>query len=237
MTVPWMTSTLAYEVAKKHFKSELVLPDAAMLELPEIMWSSLIPAGKHQIPNNSYLSPHRDGKADLYIEFDYQIALYPIFNAHFIAFLDATGCQTFSFRRSNVQMDHPAVRIYCTSAVFFCNWLTQICRATELIDDSWIIDLPTEDEWLIGYTNTIPSTKNFAPPNSGYQEFVWQKYPYHFAETLLEEQIISSVDIANQLSRCLYFQKQGTNRCFIMPLSPTWDNNIGFRVVCRMIIP
>ena len=137
--------------------------------LPDIAWSENIPPDKYPIggDKDTYKSL-RGEKFEL--AYNFQIAVYPVTNAQFQAFIDAdeagyndpaywneAGLEWKSDRHApdehgdmNFRLpNHPRIYMRWYEAMAYCNWLTEQYRTAGLIGKDEVIRLPTEHEWEI----------------------------------------------------------------------------------------
>lgn len=79
---------------------------------------------------------------------DFRIGLYPVTNARYRAFVEATGRPWASI--DGLQADRanaPAVDLTWHDATAFCAWITGVWRAEGRIHRDEVARLPTEPEW------------------------------------------------------------------------------------------
>ena len=117
-------------------------------DLPEILWSDPIQPGAVEIEDVGLMQ----------VEKPFRIALYPVTNVQFEAFLDAPdGYENNDWWEKLKEMDprppswpyanHPRETVSWYQAVAFCRWLTAKYRERGLLEAHATIRLPTEWEW------------------------------------------------------------------------------------------
>lgn len=82
---------------------------------------------------------------------EFGIAKYPVTNAEYQAFVQATGQRAPSHWSGNTLPEelaaHPVVNVSWDDAVAYCAWLTEQMRAAGQLREGEMIRLPTEAEW------------------------------------------------------------------------------------------
>lgn len=105
-----------------------------------------IPAGKFVMGSKDDNRDAQDNERPQHtvdIPYDYRIARYPVTNAEFKEFAQATNLKWTTDKPDN----HPAVNVDWRMAVEYCRWRTQQERAAGTLSAREEIRLPSEAEW------------------------------------------------------------------------------------------
>jgi formylglycine-generating enzyme required for sulfatase activity len=83
---------------------------------------------------------------------EFQIGKYPVTNAQYQAFVQATKHQPPGYWSGGTFSEelaaHPVVNVSCVEdAVAYCEWLTEQLRTAKQLRENEVIRLPTEAEW------------------------------------------------------------------------------------------
>ncbi len=135
-------------------------PDALLLEY----WIP-IPAGKFVMgsrDDNKHAQDNERPQHTVDIPYAYRIARYPVTNAEFRKFVQATKHQTTAEERGGASHwlrprgpdtsidgldNHPVVNVSWHDAQAYCKWLTEQLRAEGILKTAEMARLPTEAEW------------------------------------------------------------------------------------------
>ncbi len=96
-------------------------------------------------PNNPLSVEAEQSQHRVEMPYDYYLGKYPVTNAQFNQFIQATEPKNIGFKEWQKKPDHPAVNISWHSARAYCHWLNQTIGA--MLPGDWQFRLPTEAEW------------------------------------------------------------------------------------------
>ncbi|MCP4529753.1 MAG: SUMF1/EgtB/PvdO family nonheme iron enzyme, partial [Delftia sp.] len=77
----------------------------------------------------------------------FKIGKYPVTNAQYLRFVEATGREWWDEGRQPERANQPAVRVNWHDARAYCAWVTKVWRAEGVIAPDEAVRLPTEAEW------------------------------------------------------------------------------------------
>ena len=77
----------------------------------------------------------------------FKIGRYPVTNAQYLRFIEATGREWWSEGLQPEKANHPAVDVFLQDARAYCVWLTEVWRNEGKISAGEEVRLPTEAEW------------------------------------------------------------------------------------------
>jgi formylglycine-generating enzyme required for sulfatase activity len=78
---------------------------------------------------------------------EYKIGKYPVTNAQYRRFVEATGRGWYGQDFAPEQANHPAAWLTWHDARAYCDWLTEIWRPAGRIKPGQVVRLPSEAEW------------------------------------------------------------------------------------------
>ena len=113
-----------------------------------------IPAGKFVMGSREDDKDAEDNERPqhtLEIPYDYRIGRFPVTNAEFKVFAEASSHELNREQRATLEQtglrDHPVVNVSWRDAIAYCSWLTQDLRTKGVIGAAEVVCLPTEAEW------------------------------------------------------------------------------------------
>ncbi len=111
-----------------------------------------IPAGEFCMGNNE----NNDAKPRHQVNLPaFQISLYPVTNAQYRRFTQATGLLWTSREADQPdRRNHPATQVSWHDALAYCQWLTEQHRQANMIGPDHYYTLPSEAEWERGAAGT-----------------------------------------------------------------------------------
>ena len=220
------------------------LPDM----LSHLEWTGIFPAKTYFLDHSTVrsLDQHIEIQQGLAVRQPFRAARHSVTVGQFALFLKETGTKPCITRWQQPQLPDsaPAGEIYCTEVIPFCHWMGERLRLAERIPQTWQVDLPRMEEWLVANdrlflhpepTDVIERSGPRPDPDSGglYREWLWTQ-PVDWDEPPFESdwgKVISS------LGQGLRMHREGRTVIGSTALTGTWDTDLGFRVVCRAPVP
>lgn len=201
--------------------------------LPDISWTDVVEPGKY--PSSPFNAAGTSGKVTHYvIDCPYRLARYPLTYRQVLAYFQAVGERPRALYNPE-SSTLPATRIYCTEAVAFCAWLEHELRQARLLEPGWMIDLPNFHESLvaIGRFFTPDSYRSlYIHENFDlFSEWAWDKTDGRATREHLQSHPDDWGKVCSLLCQVVFFRR----RQAIFSITPTWDDRIGIRLVCRRI--
>ncbi|MBL8154476.1 MAG: hypothetical protein JNM70_09845 [Anaerolineae bacterium] len=201
--------------------------------LPDIRWTDVVEPGEYPaslfntIGTGSKVTHHT-------IERPYRLARYPLSYRQMLAYFRAIGERPRALYNPEPST-LPATRIYCTEAVEFCAWLERELRGAGLLESGWMIDLPNFAESLVGMDRFFsPDSYRSLYIHENFDlfcEWAWEKDDGRAAHEHLRSHPDDWGKICSLLCQVVFYRR----RRGIFSITPTWDERIGIRLVCRQM--
>lgn len=202
--------------------------------LPDLRWTNIVEPGAY--PANLFNTIGTGSKTTHHtIERPYRLARYPLSYRQALAYFRAIGQRPRALYNPEPST-LPVTRIYCTEAIEFCAWLESELRRAGLLEPGWMIDLPN-------YPESLVALERFFSPDSYrslyihenfdlFCEWAWEKGDGCAAREHLQAHPDDWGKICSLLCQVVFFRR----RQGIFSITPTWDDRIGIRLVCRQMI-
>jgi hypothetical protein len=201
--------------------------------LPDIRWTDVVQPGKY--PASLFNTTVTSSKVTYHIiERPYRLAHYPLSCRQALAYFQTIGQRPRALYNPEPST-LPATRIYCTEAIEFCAWLERELRGVGLLEPGWMIDLPNYHESLVAIDRFFsPDSYRSLYIHENFDlfcEWAWEKGDGRAIRQHLQSQPDDWGKVCSSLCQVVFFwRRQG-----IFSITPTWDDRIGIRLVCRKI--
>jgi formylglycine-generating enzyme required for sulfatase activity len=117
--------------------------------LPDITWCEDVLPGTYKIGSSEFLETLEE--QNFVLQHPFRLARYPTTRIQFITFIRDTSVYKKTLE-STIGPGHPHAPcpcIYWSDPFRFARWLDQKYREVGLLDEGWMIDVPSEIEWEI----------------------------------------------------------------------------------------